>query len=431
VDEAGLPALSANPKLLLITGTPPGAGNVGELILRDLVLHYGAEDVECLAVVPSGYRWTAEPRLQQVPVRLLHSSRLYVRRWGKGKWSAVGSLAGYALGFRRDVRRVVAQIVAATAARRPDRILAVLNNPLMMAVAHRVAAATALPMVTLVWDPPEYLLQRARFDRVSRHLLLGDFARSLARSEQVAVVSETMQGDYARLTAAPIRILRHGVARDPAPPPVAPSEGDEWLIGFAGSLYAECAWRALLRALDRVGWRIAGRAVRLRALTERVTVHSRGAAAIEYLGYRPADATQELLAQCDLTYLPQPFVAHLRTLCRYAFPTKLTSYLALARPVFVHCPADSALARFFDAHPFGVHSDSLEPEPIVAALETLLGSRERYAAACRVAVATAREHFDASVFQRAVDRVLRPERLDVPEAATQAAPAMAPSIESR
>jgi hypothetical protein len=162
----------------------------------------------------------------------------------------------------------------------------------------------------------------------------------------------------------------------------------------------------LLKALDQVDWRVAGRPVRLKLLTPKLLMASRGRARVDYLGFRPPHEVQAVLAGCHATYMPQPFVEHLRELSRYSFPTKLTNYLALGRPVFVHAPRDGALSAFFAGNPIGAHADSLEPQPILAALEGLLGDAAAYDQACRQVRTSARRHFDVPVFHAAIDRLL-------------------------
>ena len=393
--------------MLMLTGTPPGTANVGEIILRDLSLHYGPSKIQCIAVVPPGYCSQSDERLKGLSIEFLTSIHIHAQRWSEAAWGALGSLANYLVGFRREVARLVDEIVRKADATQPEVVFAVLNNPLMMSVGYRVARVLGRPLVTLVWDPPEYLAKLSRFDRWSRRLLLKEFRRSLASSRSVAVVSAAMQQDYALLTSASVQILRHGMVMQ-FPSGFAPGaafEGDEWVIGFAGSMYSNCAWGALLKALDQANWSIAGRPVRLKVMGAQMAVSSSTAAQVEFLGFRPPEQVQSILARCHLNYMPQPFVPQLAALCRYAFPTKLTNYLAVGRPVFVHAPGDGALSHFFEANPIGARANTLDPEQILSVLETLLGDERAYHDACRQVRATAIRHFDVSVFHKAIDEL--------------------------
>ncbi|MBS0227267.1 MAG: hypothetical protein JSS23_01085 [Proteobacteria bacterium] len=396
------------PKTLLLSRTLPGTGHVGEIILADVVRHVGIDRFHCVAPVASNYVNQPDPELVGLSVRTLMTDQLEAKRWGRGKLGAAGSLINGYTGFRSEVARCTREIVDEGRKVGAGQVFAVLENPLTFALAHRVSARLQVPMRILVWDPPEYLLRNHRYDRWSCNTLLREFRHSLAASERVAVVSETMQRDYAAFTKAPIQILRHGL-------PVPESTGsksdsglpkEEWLIGFAGSMYANDAWNALLNALDQVEWKVAGRPVRIRLLTGKITMQGRHGACIDYLGFRPPEQVQEILAGCHLTYLPQPFSANLRDLRRYAFPTKLANYLVLGRPVFVHAPEDGALSKFVENNPIGVQANSLESERILSALERIFLEPSLYESASTDALKVASLHFSRSVFNSSVDAFL-------------------------
>lgn len=400
--------LDAKPgSTIVICATPPGSGNVGEIILRDLILHFGVDSVHCVAVTEPGYTWKPDGSMDKLDLIRLESRFIRAARRGSGKLGALLSYIRFRAGFYREVRKVTAAIATRYRATTAKQVFAVLDNPVAMAVARRVSGALGLPLVSLVWDPPEYVLSALGHDRWSRALLLGEFKSSLSASQRLAVVSESMLVDYARETAATITILRHGLPLPSAEDDAKIALGEsEWVIGFAGSMYSDCAWRAFLSALDSVKWRIAGRPVRLKLLARKMTVVAQNPANIEFLGFRSVEQVQEALSSCHITYMPQPFVSHLRELCRYSFPTKLTNYLAVGRPVFVHAPPYGALSVFFEANPIGALANSLEPEAIVSALTALLGSAEAYRQATKQVAVSASAHFDASAFNRALDALL-------------------------
>lgn len=389
--------------LLLLSGTPPGNGNVGEIILRDLVRHLGPRNVCCEAVV--GPRYQHRPDAQLAGMRLhLHQTRhIAAPRRGPGKLDALAAEIRFPFGFRSVITALVDKIEHSARSAGAGQVFAVLNNAATMSIAHRIADRLGLPLRCLVWDPPDYVLRQAGFARWSRRWLVGEFERSLARATSVAVVSDSMRRAYSGLTRARVQLLRHGRA---APTCGPPAHFDGWTIGFAGSMYAGCAWSALLKALDATGWRIAGRPVRIRLMTAKATLEGRAGAHIEFLGFRDDAEIDGLLAACDVNYLPQPFLPQLADLCRYAFPTKLAAYLGAGRPVFVHCPAGSALGDYFDSQPFGAICRSLEPGSIVASLEALLGAAESLAAAGTRARELAIREFSENAFHAAIDAVL-------------------------
>lgn len=319
--------------------------------------------------------------------------------------SAAWSELRWAVTHRMQIGRLQRAVVERARELAPAAVFAVLNNAVIMTLAHRVAGELGLPLTALVWDPPDYVLRHSGFAFISRRWFTREFERSLARCRRVAVVSESMQADYAKLTDAPVQLLRHGRSMPSAlaPPVLAPLDRPYWLIGFAGSMYAECAFKALVEALDKADWQIAGRPVRLRVMTAKIELQCRGKGWIEFLGYRDDQEVDQLLADCDVNYLPQPFKPHLAGLCRYAFPTKLAAYLAADRPVFVHCPDDSALGDYFDRYPFGAICRSLDSTRIVGALQGLLGDTSNYIRASALARAVGTSDFSEAAFHAAID----------------------------
>jgi hypothetical protein len=313
---------------------------------------------------------------------------------------ALESHASFRLGFQAEVSRLVDRIVSE--AGNVDQVLAVLDNALMFALAHRVAAKLGVSLVTLVWDSPGYLLSQAGFDRWSRTALLKEFSRSLAASSRVGVVSETMRTEFASMTESPILIFRHGTAPVERTPSAHPTERGEWVICFAGSMYAPCAWRAFQAALDLRNWTVAGRPVRLRLLTSQIELRSQTRARVEFLGICDEDEMRSALSSCDLAYLPQPFSPQLREVSRFSFPTKLSNYLALGLPVFVHSPPGAAISEFFLENPCGGHADSLDPEAIAGSLDAIFANADGLADAREMARRLAAREFSDASFRDAV-----------------------------
>jgi hypothetical protein len=393
--------------LLLLTGVIPGTHNVGGIILGDLVRHYGPEYVRSVAVL------AAPPPADRIAaVAGLASSTIVTT--GNQDRPRSGGILGRSIAtiaslfrFRSEVRRVREQVLTVLKRERSERVFVVLDNAVLIAIGRDIAKALDVPLSVLVWDPPDYVLRTAGFGRVLRSHLLGAFEATLAAATDIAVVSEIAQEEYTRSFRGDVHLLRHGVL-DGMPQLASgnASGEDEWRLGFAGSMYAANAWQSLVSALDLVGWQIAGRRVRILVMSSKLSVETRRPAAIDFLGFRAADEVQKILADCHLTYMPQPFNPELRELCRHSFPTKLGNYLATGRPVFVHAPADGALQQYFQRHPFGASCDSLDPAAIVTSLERLLADPVAYREAGKRALALAAAEFSRDSFARAVDAFL-------------------------
>ena len=364
-------------RILLVSGIPPGAANVGEIALSELTSGHPRGAVVCMALVARGYHHVASASTTVDPIVLRARPKERKERSLPGRLGGVSAFVDGWWRFEREVTAAVEDAVVLGRRHGVQKIWMVLDCATTLAMGTAVAERLRKPLLSLVWDAPDYLLRQARLDRLTRRRLQARFAECMRRSERVAVVSVPM----ARMLEARYD-ARTLVIRTPAPDdiPVIPVDlpsPAEYTIVFAGSLHAGSAWRALLSALARLGWTLAGRPVRLRVLGTALRVDSIGPVRIEYLGFQPAAVRDEALCRADLLYLPMPFEEHLADLSRYSFPAKLSSYMWSRRPIFVHAPSYAAAACFVESQPIGALCVSLDPERVAADLEAFANDRTR------------------------------------------------------
>ncbi len=177
---------------------------------------------------------------------------------------------------------------------------------------------------------------------------------------------------------------RHGVQATIVPNPFehlaapavdpAPGVDGEVTILFSGAVYHvnAGAFRNLVAALALPG-------------LERVTLHLYTAqsaeelAAHRILGERvfihphvpPAEAAR-LQQRADILFLPYAFDSPVPEIIRTSTPSKMSDYLAAARPILVHAAADALVCDYFRAHRCGIVVDRDEPAALAAALAELL-----------------------------------------------------------
>jgi len=364
-------------RILLVSGLPPGRANVGEIALCEMTAGQPSGVVACVALIEDHYHHVPADSTTVAPIVLRRRPKERRERRLPG---SLGAFTAFLDGWWRFEREVTAAVEDAAVLGRHhgvQKVWMVLDCATTLAMGNAVAQRLRKPLVSLVWDAPEYVLRQARLDRFTRRRLQARFAECMRRSERVAVVSEPM----ARMLEARYD-ARTLVVRTPAPddipviPVVLPSPA-EYTIVFAGSLHAGTAWRALLSALARLGWRLAGRPVRVRVLGTALRVDSIGPVVIEYLGFQTAAGRDEALCRADLLYLPMPFEEDLADLSRYSFPAKLSSYMWARRPIFVHAPSYAAAACFVESQPIGALCVSLDPERVAADLEAFANDRMR------------------------------------------------------
>jgi hypothetical protein len=284
----------------------------------------------------------------------------------------------------------------------PDVVWVPLAGPTMINVAATVAERVGAPLLTTVWDPPDYFLPHywdihgAALARV-----MDRFAMAVQRSVRCAVASTEMKTAYESRYGTPCVPMIHGLPesewRSPSGirPPNVP-----FVIGYAGSLYAREEWNALMRALGAVGWRIGGRDVVIRVLAGSFDVKATGPARIEFLGWHSTHDAVRLMSECDVCYVPYWFDPECRAGVELCFPNKISMYLASGRPIFFHGPRESTPVHFLERHRVGVAAHSLEAEEIVSALTTASLDASFHEAAAREIPRALRAELSLGVFRQ-------------------------------
>lgn len=362
-------ANSSVPRILLISNVPPVPSGVGGVFLRDLCELYPKGHLAfALTTGTDPAVWPAQlagaPRtvLPAVPEHGLNTMGRQVRLRTRPIFEKyVRSTA---------IPRAVAHAVAFGREQRVDRVWVPLSSPTLVRLAKRVAVALQVPLLTTVWDPPRYYLGSywgltgGALDSV-----VADFDEAIAHSARCAVASRPMKLRYESQYGVDCVPMIHSPSRElwaSVRPPAL--EGDPFVIGYAGSLYAVREWDALIEALSGLGWQVGGRPVRIRLLASAMNLRVAGPVAIEYRGWQSTADTIRLLAETDIGYIPYWFDEDHREAVELCFPNKIPTYLAARRPVLYHGPERSSPAEFLARHPVGIGLHTLDPRRIADAL---------------------------------------------------------------
>jgi len=381
-DVEGGPARSAAPRILLFTPVAPVPSGVGGIFLHDLCSVYPASSLAVCVVTDTPER-VRVPFLP--PTRTLALARppeYGFNRFGRRVTRATRAIAeSYAR--RRYTSRLVDEAARFGRAHGVDLLWVPLSTPTALNAAAPLALSLGVPLVTTVWDPPEYWLPHY-WGMEGRALrgYLGAFEEAMRLAVRCGAMSEAMAAEYESRFGTTGIVMRHGLEEHRWHPVASRvHDGDTLTIGFAGSLYTRDEWTALLRALDSTDWRVAGRSVRIRVCGPGWDLPLEGRSHIELLGWRTVDETVALMSECDLCYLPYWLDPRFAIATRLAFPTKLSTYLASGRPVLFHGPARSSPAQFFARYPAAVSCHSNAPADLVAAIAELIGDPDAYARA--------------------------------------------------
>jgi glycosyltransferase involved in cell wall biosynthesis len=277
-----------------------------------------------------------------------------------------------------------------------------LANPTLINVAARLAKRVGVPLVTTVWDAPDYFLPHYwGIDGAALERTMGRFAEAVRISVRTAVASPEMKAAYEQSYGTPCTPMIHGLPESQWVRPTGMRRPDEpFVIGYAGSLYARREWEALMSALGTIGWRIDGRDVIVRMLAASLEVRATGPARVEFLGWHSTTDAVAILSDCDVCYVPYWFDEACRPGVELSFPNKVSLYLAAGRPILFHGPRQSTPARFLARWPVGVACHSLDAAVIVEALRTTATDAEFHAGAADAIPRVLREELGMHVFRR-------------------------------
>lgn len=389
------------PRMLIVSAVAPVPEGVGGVYLRDLCLLYPADRL-AFAILPGiGHGpWPAPldeaPRttLDLVPERGFD-------RWGRRVQRSTRAVFDRYVDLRH-LPRLVDRVATFAQQVRPDLLWVPLAGPTMINVAAALRRRVGTPMLTTVWDAPDYFLPHYwGIDGAALERAMHRFGDAVHASERCAVASPEMGAAYEECYGTPCVPMIHGL---PESQWVSPSgirgPNEPFVVGYAGSLYARREWDALMAALGTVGWRIGGRDAIVRVLAAGLDVRASGPARIEFLGWRSTTDAVAILSGCDVCYVPYWFDEACRAGVELSFPNKVSLYLASGRPILFHGPKQSTPARFLARRPVGIACHSLASDAIVAALTTAATDASFHAAAAAAIPHALREELGLHVFRK-------------------------------
>lgn len=89
----------------------------------------------------------------------------------------------------------------------------------------------------------------------------------------------------------------------------------------------------------------------------------------------PEQQVVEQLQQCSFVYSMYPFGPRYRIFRETSQPTKMSTYLMAARPIFVHCPQGSSVIDMMSRFRLGVCVTSPDQNALVEGIRHILAFR--------------------------------------------------------
>ncbi len=393
--------MSTLPKLLFLATSLPGTRHGGGVVQDEVLRRYPRDRYVCVSLKPP--EWQASP--EQTPASLNGVPYLVAPVTPEPLLRGVRFYrpVARALGFFLVTPWRVRQLVAFGRRHGVELVWAEFMGESLL-LAARVAAGLQVPLVGTIWDDPDGWLADANYDFLSRRLLLLCFREALQAARKVSTVSEAMQAEYRRRYGLESVILRYG--HDPVdavfPPPRRNLENT--VVGFAGNIYGEDAWRSFLVACARLNAEGQLPPLKIKIFGSEGFPYPHPGVEVTCEGWLPQREMLRRLAMVDFCYLPYWFMPSKRRHAEFSFPTKLTTYLAAGRPVLYQGPEYAGASRIMRDWGLGLCVHSREQEEISPVIKHLILDeplKENFSRAAREAFA---KEFNARVM---LDNFLR------------------------
>ncbi len=355
------------PVVMLVNYGDPLASGVGELFLNAMLADYPRDRLVRFStplrpVALSPIDWNGSPAyLDTVPSSALPVYSSWLDRRYRTRQLSVHAQRTLTLIDKHKV----------------DLLWIVLNHPTTIHLAHLLVTRVDIPVVAAVWDPPEWFIDRQRFDRATKHMVLAEFAEVLQRAARVVSISRGMTDSYRD---------RYGVESTPmvfCPPTEMWRSAKESRVAcsgnldviFAGSLYAWREWDSFLDAVEFRNRDNTAQRIRVTCMG-RQSRWTKKRKWVTYIEHQSMAQATDAVCAADVAYLPYWQDARHAYITRTAFPSKLPSYLAAGVPILYHGPRDSTPAWFLAEYPVGVCCHTHRRDDILNALDACVKDPE-------------------------------------------------------
>lgn len=392
--------------VLLLTDIPPTTEYTAGIVLDQLSRFLPEGTLGCFCVRSPFMDGTISPDLKNVPIRYALKPREYWRV----RPGSIGDLTSYFGEWYTDrvgLRPLKREIIRFGKEIEAGKLWCVLQGQTMIRLALPVAKGLGCPLYTQIWDPPSWWLREYRVDQHSMKKIFAVYDRVIRSSVSCGTASIPMAEEYAKRYGTPtiplLPSLDISIAR---PVRIRPQNGDRFVIGIAGQLYAEREWNALMQALEGNDWKISGHDVRFRHIGRPVKIPPEWSDHVEECGWQSQEETIRLISETDLAYCPYWFDRAFEEEARLSFPSKLTTYLAAGVPVLFHGPEYASPARFIRENQAGFCCHSIEPGEIVKVLVDLMESPGLYKTAAENGRRAFEEYLTMAALRRSFGRFL-------------------------
>lgn len=242
----------------------------------------------------------------------------------------------------------------------------------MIQMGIEVAKYAGLPYVVQTWDPTEWWLKENKCDRITSRRVMRQYGELLAGAECFIAASWAMEksfGEQYKCKRSKAVVL--GMP-DEVIKPRNCHQGGEFVIALSGQIYAKDEFATLIQALNLLEWSYRGRRIILKLYGSYFHLSFPREANVEIRGWIEQARLLPELADADLLYCAYWFSEEYAVVSKNSFPSKLSTYLKLGRPVLFHGPAYASPSRFLAEYDAGYQCNSLNPQDMAACLRNIM-----------------------------------------------------------
>lgn len=259
----------------------------------------------------------------------------------------------------------------------PTQILIVYPDPFFSVAGYLFAAWTRLPYSVYFHDL--FLEAQAKPSRFIQRLLARLFEkRMISGSRRFFAVSEGLRDFYRNKYGLAPQVVPHSIDRriiNENPQPDVRFRAAVRIV-YTGGIYdnQRDTFQIFVRSLREASFphKLVIASQKPREYFERLGVIG---PEDEVVFLKERREVFSLQRGATFLYLPLAWNSSSRQEVMTSIPTKLFEYAAAMRPIFVHCPPESALARFCLDRGIGDVCASVHPSDILAAVEKMLCGR--------------------------------------------------------
>jgi glycosyltransferase involved in cell wall biosynthesis len=365
-------------KILLLSDMPPTNSYTGGIVLEQLFRNLPLDSFCCYSAIASSVHPVLSDEMKDMDLKLDRKPIEYVLVGG----ARLRRLRPFfmALGFIKEtycslvkVPKLKKRILQYCKDKNIGTVFCVLQGQTMLRLAEPIARELNAKLVVMVWDSLDWWLKHHNIDSITRETLHKQLASTMAYASVCATASQGMSDYYHQLYKTRCIPLIYSVGENNIIPPNAVKrDPNNFVIGFAGQLYAYSTMVALIYLLEKVNWVVEGVNVEIVLLGEGHEHLAKKFKHVHFMGWRNQDTLLPSLAEFDALYLPYMFEEKFKTEMQTSFPSKLVTYFAAGKPVFFHGPAYSSALLLLKEYKAGIICDSLAKANIYNSLARLV-----------------------------------------------------------